>query len=99
MTSTARPSKQRRTRRPGLVLGVVGVLGALPLITLWLGGSSLAQRTAGSDVVSIEGLNTPVLSSRRVAQNIVNEISRDALANDLSNVASKMPSKACLKVS
>jgi len=99
MTSTARPSKQRRTRRPGLVLGVVGVLGALPLITLWLGGSSLAQRTAGSDVVSIEGLNTPVLSSRRVAQNIVNEISRDALANDLSSVASKMPSKACLKVS
>jgi D-alanyl-D-alanine carboxypeptidase/D-alanyl-D-alanine-endopeptidase (penicillin-binding protein 4) len=98
MTSTARPSKQRRTRRPGLVLGVVGVLGALPLITLWLGGSSLAQRTAGNDVVSIAGLNTPVLSSRRVAQNIVDEISRDALANDLSNVASKIPSKACLKV-
>ena len=69
MTSTPRPSTQRRTRRPGLVLGVVGVLGALPLITLWLGGNSLAQRTAGSDVVSIESLTTPILSSRRTAQN------------------------------
>ena len=98
MTSTPRPSTQRRTRRPGLVLGVVGVLGALPLITLWLGGNSLAQRTAGSDVVSIESLTTPILSSRRTAQNIVNEISREALANDLSSVAQKMPSKACLEV-
>ena len=93
MTSTTRPSKLRRTRRPGLVLGVVGVLGALPLVALWLGGNSLAQRTAGNDVVSVVSLNTPVFSFRRVAQNIVNEISREALANDLSNVASKMPSK------
>ena len=94
-----RTSSSRRSRRPGLVLGVVGVLGALPLITLWLGGNSLAQRTAGNDLVSIQGVNTPVLSSRRVAQNIVNEISRDALANDLSSVAAKIPAKACLKVS
>ena len=99
MNATPRPSSSRRSRRPGLVLGVVGVVGALPLITLWLGGNSLAQRTAGNDLVSIQGVNTPVLSSRRVAQNIVNEISRDALANDLSSVAAKIPAKACLKVS
>ena len=99
MNTTPRWSSSRRSRRPGLVLGVVGVLGALPLITLWVGGNSLAQRTAGNDLVSIQGMNTPVLSSRRVAQNIVNEISRDALANDLSSVAAKIPTKACLKVS
>lgn len=99
MNKAPRPTSSRRSRRPGLVLGVVAVLGALPLITLWLGGHSLAQRTAGKDLVSIGALNTPVLSTRRTAQNIVNEISRDALANDLSNVAEKLPAKACLKVS
>jgi len=99
MNKAPRPTSSRRSRRPGLVLGVVTVLGALPLITLWLGGHSLAQRTAGKDLVSIGALNTPVLSTRRTAQNIVNEISRDALANDLSNVAEKLPAKACLKVS
>ncbi len=99
MSTTPRPISSQRSRRPWLVLGVVGVLGALPLITLWLGGNSLARRTAGNDLVSIQGVNTPVLSSRRVAQNIVNEISRDALVNDLLSVASKIPTKACLKVS
>ena len=96
MSTTQRSSSLRRSRRPGLVLGVVGVLGALPLITLWLGGNSLAQRTAGNDLVSIQKVNTPVLSSRRVAQNIVNEISRDALANDLSSVAAKIPAMVVL---
>ena len=99
MNTTPRTSSSRRSRRPGLVLGVVGVLGALPFITLWLGGNSLAQRTAGNDLVSIQGVNTPVLSARRIAQNIVDEISRDALSDDLSNVAAKIPAKACLKVS
>ncbi|MEI8321510.1 MAG: D-alanyl-D-alanine carboxypeptidase/D-alanyl-D-alanine-endopeptidase [Actinomycetes bacterium] len=98
MSSPPRPSTRRRSRRPGLVLGCVGVLGALPLLTLWIGGHSLAQRTAGKDAVSIKGLATPVLSSRRAAQNIVDEISRDALANDLSSVAEKIPAKACLQV-
>ena len=32
MNATPRPSSSRRSRRPGLVLGVVGVIGALPLI-------------------------------------------------------------------
>ena len=98
MTETSRPSRQRRTRRPGLVLGVVGVLGALPFVTLWLGGNSLAQRTAGNNVVSIKSLTTPVLSSRRAAQNIVDEISQEELAQDLSGLAEKLPGKACLKV-
>lgn len=98
MTTTSRPSTQRRTRRPGLVLGVVGILGTLPLAALWLGGKSLAQRTAGNSTVSIENVTTPILSTRRAAQNVVNEISREALANDLVSVAQKMPTKACLKV-
>ena len=98
MTETSRPSRQRRTRRPGLVLGVVGVLGALPFVTLWLGGNSLAQRTAGNNVVSIKSLTTPVLSSRRAAQNIVDEISQEELAQDLSGLAEKLPGKACLQV-
>ena len=85
-------------RRPGLVLGVVGVLGALPFVTLWLGGNSFAQRTAGNNVVSIKSLTTPVLSSRRAAQNIVDEISQEELAQDLSGLAEKLPGKACLQV-
>lgn len=99
MNTTPRPRLSRRSRRPGLALGIVGVLGALPLATLWLGGNSLAQRTAGNDLVSIQNVNTPVLSTRRAAQNIVNEISRQALSNDLSSVTEKIPAKACLKVS
>ncbi len=88
----------RKSRRPVRALAIVGVLGALPLGGLWLGGKSLAQRTARSEAAPVAQLVTPVLSARRAPTTMANDKSVKDLNVALAGLVAKMPSQGCLRV-
>ncbi|MFM2114661.1 MAG: hypothetical protein RI908_402, partial [Actinomycetota bacterium] len=54
--------RQRRARRPGVVVAIVGAIGAAPLAVAWYAGHSLATRTEGRSAEPISYLITPVLN-------------------------------------
>lgn len=88
----------RTSRRPARALAIVALVGSLPLGGLWLGGQALAQRTARSEAPPVSQLVTPLLSTRRAATTLANDISVQALTAKLGTLVAKMPSQGCLRV-
>lgn len=88
----------RRARRPGRIVAILGVVGALPLASLWFVGHSLATRTEGHSAEPVANLLTPVLSVRRAASTLAGDVAVRNLRSELSNVAGKVPDSGCLRV-
>ena len=90
--------RKRRARRPGLVVAVIGAVGAAPLVALWYGGHTLATRTDGRTAKPVSNIVTPVMSVRRAADTLAADIATRNLRNELSAIPGKLPSSGCIRV-
>lgn len=90
--------RRRRARRPGLVVAIIGAVGAAPLAVLWYAGHSLATRTDGREAKPVSYIVTPVMSVRRAADTLAADIATRNLRNELSPILGKLPSSACIRV-
>lgn len=90
--------RKRRARRPGVVVAIVGAIGAAPLAVAWYAGHSLATRTEGRSAEPISYLITPVLNVRRAADTLVADIATRNLRTELAPILDKFPSSACIRV-
>lgn len=90
--------RKRRARRPGLVVAIIGVLGAAPLAVLWYAGHSLATRTDGRESDPVSYLVTPVMNMRRAADTLVADIATRNLRAELSPILERLPSTGCIRV-
>jgi len=88
----------RRARRPGRIVAILGVVGALPLASLWFVGHSLATRTEGHRAEPVANLLTPVLSVRRAASTLASDVAVRNLRDELAGVVTKVPDSGCLRV-
>lgn len=88
----------RRARRPGRIVAILGVVGALPLVSLWFVGHSLATRTEGHSAEPVTNLLTPVLSVRRAASTLASDVAVRNLRTELAGVLAKVPDSGCLRV-
>ncbi|MEY3641376.1 MAG: putative D-alanyl-D-alanine carboxypeptidase, partial [Actinomycetota bacterium] len=90
--------RRRRARRPGLVVAIIGAVGAAPLAVLWYAGHSLATRTDGRTAKPVSYIVTPVLNVRRAADTLAADIATRNLRNELSPILAKLPSSSCIRV-
>lgn len=88
----------RRARRPGRVVALLGVIGALPLASLWFVGHSLATRTEGRSAEPVANVLTPVLSVRRAASTLAADVAVRNLRGELSGLVDRIPGSGCLRV-
>ena len=90
--------KSRRARRPGLVVAIIGAIGAAPLAVLWYSGHSLATRTEGRNAKPVPYIVSPILSVRRAAGTLAADFATRNLRNELLPILEKMPSASCIRV-
>lgn len=90
--------RRRRARRPGLVVAIIGAVGAAPLAVPWYAGHSLATRTDGRTAKPVSYIVTPVLNVRRAADTLAADIATRNLRNELSPILAKLPSSSCIRV-
>ncbi|MFM7410442.1 MAG: hypothetical protein ACKO3L_06525, partial [Actinomycetota bacterium] len=83
--------RRRRARRPGLVVAIIGAVGAAPLAVLWYAGHSLATRTDGREAKPVSYIVTPVMSVRRAADTLAADIATRNLRDELSPILGKLP--------
>ena len=88
----------RRTRHPLRVIGIVGVIGAVPFGALWFVGDSLANRTAAKDAPGVVDPTAPVLSARRAASTLAIDVAVRNLDTRLDALEKALPSGSCLRV-
>ena len=98
VTKTSSPARRRRTRHPGRLVTIIGVIGALPLAALWFVGHGLATRTEGRSARPAAYVSTPVLNVRRAAGTLVADVTTRNLRAKLSDLVSRMPKSSCLRV-
>lgn len=88
----------RRARHPGRVVAILGVLGAVPLASLWFVGHSLATRTEGRQASAVASLTNPVLSVRRAASTLATDVAVRNLRSELTGLLGQVPGSGCVQV-
>jgi D-alanyl-D-alanine carboxypeptidase/D-alanyl-D-alanine-endopeptidase (penicillin-binding protein 4) len=79
-------------------VAIIGVVGLVPFASMWIIGSTLANRTVAKNAAPVEQPEAPILSVRRAPKSLSVDIAVRNLDNTLDALEESLPSGSCLRV-